>query len=149
MTPQVLDTAETLAGTPRLPLRAKAQLIAEVVRTYWTARRLMRREDLPAALAQLRDAGHDGPEPDLRRALISGARLSRAVTGTLRTLPVDSRCLMQSLVLSALLARRGIPGRLVIGVQPGEAFGAHAWVEVHGRALLEPGGERFARLVDL
>jgi hypothetical protein len=56
---------------------------------------------------------------------------------------------MQSLTLSALLARRGYASKLVIGVQAGEAFGAHAWVELDGRPLLPPGGEAFQRLVEL
>jgi hypothetical protein len=42
---------------------------------------------------------------------------------------------MQALVLSALLARRGIGSELVIGVRPGPSFAAHAWVELEGRIL--------------
>jgi hypothetical protein len=56
---------------------------------------------------------------------------------------------MQSLTLSALLARRGYSSMLVIGVRAGEAFGAHAWVELDGRPLLPPGGDTFQRLVEL
>jgi hypothetical protein len=123
-------------------------MAAEVMATYAQVRKLMRRSDLKTALAQLRSA-----EPTMvvegEERVVAAQRLSRAVMRTLPKLPVNSSCLMQSLTLSGLLARRGIDGRLVIGVQPGEEFGAHAWVELDGRALLEPGGDRFARLVDL
>ena len=61
----------------------------------------------------------------------------------------DSRCLMQSVVLVAMLARRGAEASLVIGVRPGVDFGAHAWVELAGRALLPTFGDDFARLVEL
>jgi hypothetical protein len=76
-------------------------------------------------------------------------RLGRAVVRTLAVLPADSRCLMRSLVLTGMLARRGSPGALVIGVKPGEVFGAHAWVELDGRPLLSAGNGEFARLVEL
>ena len=55
--------------------------------------------------------------------------------------PGGTRCLMRSLVLLRLLARRGIgDAELIIAVQPGPAvLDAHAWVELDGRALLPPG----------
>jgi hypothetical protein len=56
---------------------------------------------------------------------------------------------MQSLVLSGLLARRGIDSRLVLAVRPGESFAAHAWVEYDGQPLLEPADDRFGRLVEM
>jgi hypothetical protein len=68
----------------------------------------------------------------------------------LRLTPGDTRCLNQSLVLSVLLVRRGVTSRIVVAVRgSGEAFGAHAWVEVDGRALLVPGQPDDARLVEL
>ena len=81
--------------------------------------------------------------------LLEGARLGSVVGRVLGPLPVESRCLMRSLVLTQLLARRDIPSRLVIGVRPGAAFGAHAWVELDGTPVLPPGGDEFSRLVDL
>jgi hypothetical protein len=55
--------------------------------------------------------------------------------------PGGTKCLMRSLVLVRLMARRGIvDGELIIAVQPGPAIlDAHAWVELDGRALLPPG----------
>ena len=70
-------------------------------------------------------------------------------TRTLTALPADSRCLMSSLVLTRLLARRGIDSELVIAVEPGEQFGAHAWVEHDGSPLLSPGVGAFEELVTL
>lgn len=125
-----------------LGLRRKAALAAEIVVAYVRVRRLARRDGLPATLAALRAAAPGGDaEPD--------ERLARAVRRTLRILPGDSRCLMQSLVLTALLARRGRPARLVIAVSTDGDFAAHAWVERDGVALLPTNGTRFGRLAEL
>ena len=56
--------------------------------------------------------------------------------------------LHDSLVLLDLLSRRGIASTVVLGVEVGSSFSAHAWVESGGRALLEPLDET-ARLVSL
>jgi hypothetical protein len=76
-------------------------------------------------------------------------RLGRAVSRTLALVPGDTRCLAQSLVLTRMLAERGIPARLVIGARAGPDFLAHAWVECGGHAVLTPGDGSFARLVEL
>lgn len=58
-------------------------------------------------------------------------------------------CLRRALVLERLLAERGIPAVLRIGVRKDkEGFRAHAWVECDGRALSEPEAveRRFASL---
>lgn len=56
---------------------------------------------------------------------------------------------MQSLVLTGLLARRGIGSELIIGVRPGTPFSAHAWLEHEGRPL-PPGSEAsYQRLAQL
>jgi hypothetical protein len=146
-----MTSLQPLARPARLPLSHKARLTAEVLSTYARVRRLVRRHDLPTTLAALRRPRAGSEEtPVGDEALAAGARLARAVDATLPRLPVDASCLLRSLVLSGLLARREIPARLVIGVeQPGEEFGAHAWVEVAGRPLLDPGAGRFSRLVDL
>jgi hypothetical protein len=74
-------------------------------------------------------------------------RLGRAVQRTLRLLPTDSRCLIRSLVLTRLLARRSIPNTLVIGVRKTGEFEAHAWIEHGGQPIL-PAGE-YTRLTEL
>jgi hypothetical protein len=76
-------------------------------------------------------------------------RMASVVDRVCRPLPIDSRCLIQSLVLTSLLARRGVGTSLVIGVRGGEDFGAHAWVELAGRPLLPAGDGEFERLVEL
>lgn len=56
-------------------------------------------------------------------------------------------CLTRSLVLWRLLARRGIPSELQIGVRKDDrSILAHAWVECAGRPVAEPQdvGHRFA-----
>jgi hypothetical protein len=128
-----------------LPLRRKLALAREIVTAYVRARWLLRRHDLPHVLRQLRNPPR-GPRPV---AAISDERLARAVRRTLRTLPADSRCLMQSLVLTRLLARRGRSAVLVIGVSPAGTFTAHAWVETEGLPLLPTHEREFSRLAEL
>jgi hypothetical protein len=128
--------------TGRLHAGRKLALAAEIAAAYAQTRWLLRRNDLPRALARLRaTSGRPGRESD--------ERLARAVGRTLRALPADSRCLTQSLVLTRLLARRGRPSTLVIGVSPAGTFTAHAWVERDGVALLPTGDDAFGRLVEL
>jgi Transglutaminase-like superfamily len=64
-------------------------------------------------------------------------------------LPGDTRCLVRSVVLVGLLARRSVATTLVIGVLPGDRLRAHAWVELDGQALLDDGGSRYERLTEL
>ena len=130
-----------------LPRGQKLALAAEIVVAYGRTRWSLRRSDLRGALADLRAPGAT-PARDVDSTR-TGLRLGRAVVRTLALLPTDSRCLMRSLVLTNLLARRGIESRLVLGVRPGEGFAAHAWVE-HGSApLLDPGENEFQRLAAL
>lgn len=90
-----------------------------------------------------------GGEEDPAGAYLAGLRLGRAVSRTLRLLPTDSRCLMRSLVLTGLLARRGMSSTLIIGVRPEPEFTAHAWVEHAGEPLLPPGENSYGRLAEI
>ena len=50
---------------------------------------------------------------------------------------VHATCLQQGVALVMLFAVARLPGRLVIGVAPGDSIlRAHAWVESGGRAIL-------------
>jgi Transglutaminase-like superfamily len=137
------------AAHPPLARATKAALGVEILTAYARVRWLLWRCDLVTTLKQLRADG-DGPAS---RALghddLDGRRLGSAVGRTLRVLPTDSRCLMRSLVLSSLLARRQIDSSLVIGVRSAPSFAAHAWVEHDGEALLPDGEEHYLRLVEL
>jgi hypothetical protein len=131
-----------------LPVDRKAQLAAEIVVTYIRARWLLARRGLPAAVAQLRQ-GPTASQPDGDPRLCNnGLRLGAAVGRVLSRLPADSRCLARSLVLTALLARRGIPSTLIIGVRGAPDFRGHAWVEYDGMPLLRDEESTFRRLVE-
>jgi hypothetical protein len=56
---------------------------------------------------------------------------------------------MQSLVLSSLLAARGLPSTLVIGAHSKPEFVAHAWIEHDGRPVLPPLDFCDSRLVEI
>jgi hypothetical protein len=77
-----------------------------------------------------------------------GARLGRVVSRTLAPLPTDTRCLAQSLVLTRLLARRGVRASVVIAVASEPEFQAHAWVEYENQPLLAAAGDSFKRLLE-
>ena len=88
-----------------------------------------------------------GLDPLHERAL--GFRLGRAVTLTVSRLPTDNRCLMRSLVLTAMLARRRIPSAVVIAARTEPRFEAHAWVEYHGVPLILGGSPGYERLTEV
>lgn len=135
----------------RLPLAAKLRLATEVTAAYARVRWLMlRRVGLPAILADLRGGteGEGATPPDVTSIRV-GLRLARIVNRTLGALPADSRCLVRSLVLVALLAHRGIACTFVIGVQVEPSFAAHAWVEADGAPLLPRGRGEFERLLEM
>jgi Transglutaminase-like superfamily len=139
-----------LAAPGRLPARTRLALGAEIVTTYARARRLLRRSDVREAVAALRGRAGSGEDRGRQEDYAAGLRLGRAVTRVLGPLPVDSRCLMSSLVLCGLLGRRGIGSSVVIGVRSGESFGAHSWVELGGRSVLPaPDEAGYERLVAL
>ena len=119
----------------------------EIVCAYGLARWRLMRGDLPQALAHLRADSH-GPPAGPEGAHVA-ARLASASRRTLELIPADSRCLMRSLVLTRLLARRGIETSLVVAVRVEGGFGAHAWVELDGQPLLAPAAPPFERLVEL
>lgn len=135
-----MATAELSAPAPRLGPGQRLALGAEIVRAYLAVRRLTSRRKLPAVVLALRQtpAVDDLPLPDPR---IDGIRLGRAVMRALVLTPGGTKCLIRSLVLLRLLARRGIlDSELIIAVQPGPSIlDAHAWVELDGQALLPPG----------
>jgi hypothetical protein len=127
--------------------RAQARLVAEILFAYLGTRWQLRRRPLPEVVARLRIMEVRAPTP---LAAYQGARLGRAVGRTLELLPSDSRCLVRSLVLMRLLARRGVNAALVIAARPGsrgDDLDAHAWVEVAGQAVLPPAGSDYGRLV--
>src|SRR3954451_11894133 len=136
-------TAIAIETRGRLSPAQRALLAAEILRAYVRVRRLLRNRTLPQALAELRGEAVGGG------AVGAARRLGDAVRRTLRAIPADTRCLTQSLVLTALLARRGIDSQLVISVDASGTFSAHAWVECGGRAVLPTGGFGGGRLVQL
>ena len=125
----------------------KPRLAAEVAVTYVRARWRLRRAGLRAALEELRSPSAGARPPS--DGLATGRRLARVVVRTLAVVPADSRCLMRSLVLTGMLARRGIETHLVIAVRPGDRFAAHAWVEHGDVALLPADAPSFEKLVTL
>jgi Transglutaminase-like superfamily len=132
-----------------LGARDRLGLAGEIALAYVQARRRLRREPIAMAVLKLRAGSRRTTDPTPMPAIERAARLGRAVVRMLSLLPGDTRCLVRSLVLTRLLARRGIPARLVIGARTTPAFLAHAWVECDGVAVLDPGDGSFARLVEL
>jgi hypothetical protein len=143
----VAGRAEPKAFSPA----AKALLVGEILATYGRVRWWLLRGGLPSAVGAARNCTVTAATKTRDRGFeqLLGLRLGRAVSRTLGVLPADSRCLVRSLVLTRLLARRGIDSSLVIGVSVEPRFAAHAWVESCGLPLLPTNGLEFARLARL
>jgi len=127
----------------------RARLASEIVIAYAYARRELRRAPIDSVLGSLRSDSPRGGEPPAAETLAQARRLGRAVARVLAVLPGDTRCLVRSLVLTRMLAERGIDTKLVIGTRSEPDFLAHAWVEHRGEPVLSPGDGSFARLAEL
>jgi hypothetical protein len=128
----------------------RVRLAREIVAAFLQARRELRRAPIEPVLAVLRS--EEASQPPLTagpHSLKEARRLGWTVARTLKLMPGDTRCLARSLVLTRLLAKRGIPSKLVIGAQVDPEFFAHAWVECDGEPVLSPGDWPFGRLVEL
>jgi hypothetical protein len=143
--PRPLPAARSLRPGERV------RLAGEILAAYLHARRALRRAPIASVMTTLR--AQTAPAPSASAAgettLAEARRLGRAVARTLALVPGDTRCLVRSLVLTRLLARRGIPAKLVIGARAAPEFLAHAWVEYAGDPVLAPGDGSFGRLVEL
>ena len=129
-----------------LTTRQRASLLREIVVTYAVVRWQVRRHDLPKAVAELRASGR----PEASGPLAGDPRRLAAIAErVLARLPGDSRCLTRSLVVLAMLARRGIDVQLILAARPTPTFAAHAWVERDGDPLLPTRGFGNARLTEL
>lgn len=129
-------------------VRVKAKLALEILRAYVFVRWTLLRFPFREALAVVRE-NRRGSKGGAWEATIPAAKgLGRAVQRTLGPLPLDSRCLIRSLVLVRVLSRRGVEAPLVIGVAGKPQFAAHAWVELGGVPLL-PSGTAYERLTEL
>lgn len=69
-------------------------------------------------------------------------RIAWSVQTISRYLPGTRKCLVQSLATLAMLARRGHPAHLHIGIAKDEGgrLKAHAWVECEGKIIIGSGG---------
>jgi hypothetical protein len=124
------------------------RLALEILAAYAQSRRALRHTPIAEVVAGLRSRSPSAATP-AAQSLAEARRLGHAVTRLLAHLPGDTRCLVRSLVLTRLLASRGIHATLVIGARTTPEFLAHAWVEHDGHPVLDPGDETFGRLVEL
>jgi hypothetical protein len=131
-------------------LAERLVLAAEILVVYVKARWWLHRDGVEATVERLRAGGAPPEEPaDSLVSYTAVARLGGVVLRTLAPLPADTRCLARSLVLTGLVARRGLRSTLVIGVSPGPDFKAHAWVEHWERPALPAGDGEYERLLEL
>lgn len=132
-----------------LTRRYKLALVLEILWVYGRVRFWLWRTEYTDAVGRLRGsrAPGSGLHPAIEQAL--SVRLGRAVARTVSLLPTDNRCLMRSLVLTTVLARRGIPSAVIIAARTEPEFAAHAWVEYNGMALIRPGDAAFQRLTEI
>lgn len=151
-----LGSFDLTVGLGAIPIRRgrwswieRMRLAAEITAAYVRTRRVLGHAPIAVVVARLRTPTgcHAGSEQ--QDLLVLARDLAGAVSRMLALLPGDARCLARSLVLTRLLARRGISARLVIGARATPDFSAHAWVEYDGHPVLPPGDGSFGRLVEL
>lgn len=132
----------------RLTRRQKLSLVVEIVISYAQLLWLLRRTDLPTMVERARRArpGLPAPADDviLHAAVV---RLGRTTDRVIGILPKDGRCLITSLVVIRILARRSVDAKVIIGVRNQGGVTAHAWVEYEGQPVL-PSGD-YHRLVEV
>jgi hypothetical protein len=111
-----------LTGDERRDLFAAASLLAGIRLGLW----LLPFRVLLRLVTRRRDVLSD-PAP---RSL-AATRAAWAIGLASRYVPGTRSCLPRALAAHLLLARRGLPARLRVGVAPGEngRLDAHAWVE--------------------
>jgi hypothetical protein len=134
------------AALERFGSGEKIALILEILSDYVAMWRVLRLSDVLQMAARAREVPTRKRVANPLEHLVA-RRLGKVVGKTLGVLPTDSRCLIRSLVLVRLLARRSIASTLVIGVRKASEFAAHAWVEHDGEAILPPG--EYTRLTEL
>ena len=127
----------------------RARLALEVIYMYGRVRWLVLRRGSVPAVAILRKGISEQADGAGSLRVRRGLHFGRAVVKVLRFVPADGRCLMRSLVLTGMLARRGVYARVIIGVRPDPGFEAHAWVEVEGQPVLATDETTFRRLVEI
>jgi len=132
----------------RLSDAARTRLALEILAAYVQSRRALRRAPIETVVAGLRSRSPAVAVADAD-SLDQARSLGWAVARLLAHVPGDTRCLARSLVLTRLLAKRGIEAKLVIGASTTPEFLAHAWVEHDGTPVLNPGDASFGRLVEL
>jgi transglutaminase superfamily protein len=111
----------------------------EILLLYLRVRWLLLRRGLNATVVHVRDAGASAPRLSEGKVGPHPGQLALATIRILRLLPADDHRIMGSLVLTGLLARRGLASTLVIGVDSGPDFAVRFWVEHGGAPLLDPG----------
>ena len=121
----------------RVVLEALAELARARLLTMLPMRVFMRefgRLDPPA--------GGSPPRPAAAGQGAVAQGIGDTVAAVARHVPFRALCLQQAIAVSRMLARRGVPAAVTIGVNrdrarldgPAEPF-AHAWVEVGGRVV--------------
>ena len=115
---------------------APAGVRALIVRSVWhlaTARALLTLRGAAVVRNSLTPSGRENPE------VARAAEIARVLAGVARRLPFETSCLDRSLALHRMLRASGIEATLRIGVAKHEdrSLAAHAWVEHHGRLLLD------------
>jgi hypothetical protein len=135
-------------GAARLTVAETLRLSLEILWAYVMVRWWLLRSDVPEAAESARNRAVQAASVTDPLPLSTVIRLGRGVQRTLGALPFDSRCLVRSLVLRCILARRGAESTVVLAAKPRPEFAAHAWVEYEGIPVL-PTGAGFHRLTEL
>lgn len=123
----------TLLKLLRLPPRAWLLMVEIAVTALWVEAGLRLLPFKRLARLSLRASPRRQPPPQVRLD-----ELMRLADAAFRRAPGLFTCLKRALILSTLLARRGLQAELNIGVRKtDEALHAHAWLEQDGLVIAD------------
>ena len=134
----VVDTGDAVRALP------------EVMMTTWRCRRRIRTWPLREVIDEtLRYRAQHCSAPRTSCGAAHERRLLRAVDVFQRArlyLPLETRCLLDSLSLFRFLARRGLDSKIVLGVT-NDPFAAHCWVQSGNIVLNDTVGNAMAHTI--
>lgn len=132
---EIHEPSRSVMELPHQKTRSAIPLIPEVLAYVWTYRRRVRRQPLKDVLDNLARYRQRSTSPAFdavqESQLLEHTNLFRRAR---LCIPIEPRCLLDSLALTSFLARRRLHANIVFGVTY-EPFAAHCWVQVGDMVL--------------
>jgi hypothetical protein len=148
--PAASTPSRSALETPEVHSRYAIQALPEVMMTTWRCRhRLVSRSLRDVIDETSRYRARHCPAPPTSPTAAQERQLLRLVDvfhRARRYVPIEPRCLLDSLSLCRFLARRHLTSRIVLGVT-NDPFAAHCWVQAGDIVLSDTVGNAMAHTI--